>query len=57
MNSLSGPLQLSVQPAVLLLLDEQRDDVTFVEAEQCGVVPGHVGEDGSHLGLPPQVQA
>lgn len=55
-DSLPGLLQLSVQPSVLLVLDEQHDDVTFVEAEQGFVVACRVGEDGPHPGLPAHVQ-
>lgn len=50
-NILLCPLQLSVQPAVLLLLDEQGDDVTFVEAEECLVVARRVRKDGHNSGL------
>src|SRR4029434_943166 len=45
---LSVLLQLSVEPAIPLLRDEQRDDVALVEAEQGAVVAGRVGEDGTH---------
>lgn len=55
-NSLLRLLQLSVQPAVLLLLDEQDDDVAFFEAEQRGVVAGRVGEDRPHPGLSAHVE-
>ena len=51
------PLQLPVQPAVLLFLDEQADDVTVVEAEECVVVARRVGKDGNDPGLPDHVQA
>lgn len=37
-NLLLCLLQLSIQPAVLLLLDEQTDDVSMVKAEKCVVV-------------------
>lgn len=50
-NLLLCLLQLSVQPAVLLLLDEQGDDVAFVEAEECVVVARRVGKDGPDPGL------
>lgn len=49
-------LQLSVQPAVLLFLDEQGDDVAVVEAEECLVVARRVGKDGPNSGLPAHVQ-
>lgn len=47
-DSLSAILQLAVHPAVPLLGDEQRDDVSLLEADQCAVVAGSVGEDCAH---------
>lgn len=47
-HSLSVLLQFTVHPPVPLLGDEQDDDVALVEAEQCAVVAGSVGEDGAH---------
>ncbi len=55
-NLLLCLLQLSVQPAVLLFLDEQGDDVAFVEAEECVVVARRVGEDGHNVGLPDHIE-
>lgn len=49
-------LQLSVQPAVPLFLDEQDDDVTVFEAQECGVVACRVGEDGPDTGLSAHVE-
>lgn len=49
-------LQLSVHPAILLFLDEQSDDVPVVEAKECGIVAGHVGEDGPDSGLFAEVE-
>lgn len=43
---LLGFLQLSVQPTILLFLNEQRDDVAVVKAEECGVGASRVGKDG-----------
>lgn len=45
-NLLPRLLQLSVQPAVLLLVDEQGDDDAVVEAEECVIVARCVREDG-----------
>lgn len=39
-------LQLSVQPTVLLFLNQQSDDVAIVKAEECGIGASHVGKDG-----------
>lgn len=55
-NLLLGLLQLSVQPAVLLFLDEQGDDVAVVKAEECGVVARRVGKDGPDTGLPAHIE-
>lgn len=55
-NILLCLLQLSVQPAVLLFLDKQRDDVAVVEAKQCVVVARRVGKDGSNSGLPAHIE-
>lgn len=51
LHSLSVLLHFTIHPAVFLLGDEQDDDVSLVEAEQCVVVAGGVGEDGAHAGL------
>lgn len=55
-NLLLVLLQLSVQPAVPLFLDEQNDDVTVFEAQECGVVARRVGEDGPDTGLSAHVE-
>lgn len=55
-NLLLVLLQLSVQPAVPLFLDEQDDDVTVFKAQECGVVARCVGEDGPDTGLSAQVE-
>lgn len=49
-------LQLSVHPAILLFLNEQSDDITVIKAKECGIVAGHVGEDGPDLGLFAEVE-
>lgn len=55
-NILLVLFQLSIQPAVLLFLDEQNDDVTVFKAQECGVVARCVGEDGPDTGLSAQVE-
>lgn len=55
-NVLLVLLQFSVQPAVLLLLNEKGDDVAVVEAEECGVVARRVGKDGPDSMLPANVE-
>lgn len=55
-NILLVLLQLSVQPAVPLLLEEQNDDVTVLKAQECGVVARRVGEDGPDTGLSAHVE-
>lgn len=55
-NVLLVLLQLAVQPAVPLFLDEQDDDVTVFEAQECGVVARRVGEDGPDTGLSAHVE-
>lgn len=51
-NLLLGLLQLSVQPAILLFLNEQGDDVAVVKAEERGVVARRVGKNGLDTVLP-----
>lgn len=55
-NLLPRPLQLSVQPAVSLFMDDQRDDVAIVKAEESVVVARRVGKDGPHSGSPGHVE-
>lgn len=50
-DSLLVLLQLSIQPAVLLFLNEQGDNVAVLKAEECGVVARCVGENGPDTGL------
>lgn len=55
-NLLLVLLQLSVQPAVPLFLDEQDDDVTIFKAQECRVVARRVGEDGPDTGFSAHVE-